>query len=76
MFLQSPRAVSSAQRLRPLSCHLSLTVLHYTSLYFARASGSEAELRIVVVSGAGSGQVDAAAAGGDNAAGGNAGLFI
>jgi hypothetical protein len=48
--------------------------LHCASLYFARVSGSEAELRIVVVSGAGSGQVDDAAAAGND--GGNAGHFF
>lgn len=51
-----------------------LDLIALTAVSFARLSGSEAELRIVVVSGAGSGQVDAAAAGGND--GGNAGLSI
>ena len=37
--------------------------LHYTAVCFARVSGSEAELRIVV---AGGGQVDDAAGGGND----------
>ena len=72
--LQSPRAVSSAQRL-PHSCQPIMISLHCASLYHARASGSEAELRIVVDyygaagDGVNVGQVDTAAGGNDG--GGN-----